>query len=190
MSLIRQVSKMLIKPSLSKQQGVGMLEVMIALLLITTTLLGATALQLTGMQTNRSAYYRTQASMLAYDIADRIRINATYALASESNYEINTASSAAPSTPGCITANAGCSNANIATQDIREWSENFFDVAGIGADGADYKTVLPNGAGSVVAAGASYTVQVQWDELDWNVTAGTNKADRTKSFTLDFTLAN
>lgn len=173
-----------------RQQGVGMLEVLIALVLLTTTLLGATALQLTGLQTNRSAYYRTQASILAYDIADRVRINSSYALQSAGNYAINTASGGAPSTPGCISSSNGCSEAAIRDQDVREWSDNFYDVSGIGNDGSAHKAVLPNGVGIVTADGTTYSVVVSWDELDWNIGADAQKANSTKSFTLDFTLAN
>lgn len=172
------------------QQGVGMIEVMIALVLLTTTLLGATALQLTGLQTNRGAYYRTQASQLAYDIAERIRINSTYALAAPSNYSINTSSAAVPSAPNCITANSGCSAANLASQDIREWSENFFDVTNVGQDGGTYQSILPNGAAQVTASGSTFSVSISWVELDWNVGGGVNKANATKTFTTDFTLAN
>lgn len=175
---------------LNRQRGVGMLEVLIALVLLTSTLLGATALQLTGLQTNRSAYYRTQASILAYDIADRIRINASYALADESNYTFSTASSAVSSSPNCITNTSGCSQAGLRAQDVREWSEHFFDVTGIDNDGSAYKPVLPNGVGQVLADGSTYNVIIQWDELDWNVGGSTDKADTTKTFSLEFTLAN
>lgn len=172
------------------QRGVGMLEVMIALVLLTTTLLGATALQLTGMQTNRGAYYRTQASVLAYDIAERIRINSSYALTSNVNYSIDTTSIAIPSSPNCISTTSGCASADIASHDIREWAEGFIDVAGEGNDGASYKAILPNGTGTVTASGASFVIEITWDELDWNVGGGVNKADTTKNFSLDFTLTN
>ena len=167
-----------------------MLEVLIAIVLLTSTLLGATALQLTGLQTNRSAYYRSQASQLAYDYADRIRVNASYALNNGANYAINTASIAIPSATSCSTNSSGCSEANLRAHDIREWSENFIDVTGIGDDGGSYQALLPGGVGEVTVSGATFTVTVSWDEVDWNVTSSDNKASRTKQFTLDFTLAN
>jgi len=115
-----------------------MIEVMIALVLLVTTLLGATALQITGLQTNRSAYYRTQASLLAYDIADRIRLNASYASGDNDRYSFNTASAATPSATSCAISASGCSNQNLRDVDIREWSENFYDVTGIGHDNSAY----------------------------------------------------
>ncbi len=176
--------------ALNRQRGVGMLEVMIALVLLTTTLLGATAIQLTGMQTNRGAYYRTQASILAYDIAERIRINSAYALESNANYSIDTTSIAVPASPNCMSATAGCTSAQIANRDIREWTENFIDVDGEDHDAANYRAVLPNGTGAVMASGANFSVAITWDELDWNIGGGVNKADTTKNFTVDFTLTH
>ena len=172
-----------------RQRGVSMLEVLIALVLLTTTLLGATALQITGLQTNRSGYYRTQASILAYDIADRIRVNASYALSDSSNYQFDTSSDAVPSSTSCITSSSGCSAANLRAQDLREWSENFQDISGIGHDGSNYKAVLPAGVGVITTSGATFSVAISWDEIDWNVGVS-NKANTTKQFTLDFTLAN
>tara|TARA_R110002167_G_scaffold17777_18_gene67596 strand:+ start:1385 stop:1954 length:570 start_codon:yes stop_codon:yes gene_type:complete len=172
------------------QQGVSMIEVLIALVLLVTALLGATALQITGLQTNRSAYYRTQASLLAYDIADRIRLNATYASGDNDRYSFNTASAATPTTTSCGSSASGCSTQNLRDLDIREWSENFYDVTGIGQDNSAYKAVLPNGSGRVTASGASFSVDVSWQELDWNITAGAKKADTSKTFTLDFTTSS
>ncbi|MCW8885236.1 MAG: type IV pilus modification protein PilV [Motiliproteus sp.] len=172
------------------QYGVGMLEVLIAIVLLTSTLLGATALQITGLQTNRSAYYRSQASQLAYDYADRIRINASYALNNSSNYELNTSSMAMPSSTSCSTNSNGCSEANLRVHDIRQWSENFIDVTGVGNDNSAYQALLPGGVGEVTASGATFTITVSWDEVDWSVTSSSNKASRTKQFSLDFTLAN
>ncbi|MEH6626099.1 MAG: type IV pilus modification protein PilV [Motiliproteus sp.] len=172
------------------QRGVGMLEVLISLVLLTTTLLGATAMQLTGLQNNRGSYYRSQASQLAYDIADRIRINSSYALANSSNYTFNTSSDALPSSTSCIDQSNGCSDANLRVQDLREWSENFIDVTSIGHDNNDYGAVLPGGVGSITASGAVFTVQVSWSEIDWNIGSSTNKANATKQFVLDFNLAN
>ncbi len=172
-----------------QQHGFSMLEVLISLVLLASVLLGATALQLTSLQNNRGAYYRTQASNLAWDIADRIRVNGDFALLSGAQYSVNTASLATPASPACITTTAGCSGGNLAAQDIREWAENFVDITNIGNDGSDYRAVLTGGVGTVTTSGATFSVQVSWTELDWNIGADSNKADTTKNFTLDFTLS-
>ena len=170
------------------QRGVSMLEVLIAIVLLVTALLGATALQITGLHTNRSAYYRSQASIIAYDIADRIRLNSSYATADNNRYSMNTSSMALPSGSSCATTLNGCSDANIRDLDVRQWAENFIDVSGVGNDGSAYKTVLPGGAGEVTVSGASVSIRISWQEIDWNVGGSSDKADTTKDFTLDFTV--
>ncbi|RDE24104.1 type IV pilus modification protein PilV [Motiliproteus coralliicola] len=171
---------------INQQRGVSMMEVLIALVLLVTTLLGATALQITGLQTNRSAYYRTQASLLAYDIADRIRLNAVYATGDSDRYSISTSSMATPSSSSCATNNSGCTAEQLRDIDLREWAENFVDITGVGQDGSNYRSLIPGGAGVVTASGSSFSVSVSWQELDWNVSTDSNKADSTKTFTLDF----
>lgn len=58
-----------------KEKGVGLIEVLIAMLVFGTALVTLSGLQSRSLQFNQSAYLRSQASMLAYDIIDRIRIN-------------------------------------------------------------------------------------------------------------------
>jgi type IV pilus assembly protein PilV len=55
------------------QRGFTLLEVLIALVVLAVGMLGIAALQARGMQYNTDAYARTQATMLAYDLIDRMR---------------------------------------------------------------------------------------------------------------------
>lgn len=55
------------------QKGVGLLEVMIAVLILSISLLTIASLQSKSLQYNQSAYWRSQANVLAYDLLDRIR---------------------------------------------------------------------------------------------------------------------
>jgi type IV pilus assembly protein PilV len=59
----------------SQQQGVGLLEVLVTALVLAVGLLGMAVLQIKSTQFNQSAYIRSQANILAYDIADRMRAN-------------------------------------------------------------------------------------------------------------------
>lgn len=58
-----------------KEHGVGLIEVLVTLLILSTTLIALSALQTRSLQFNQGAYFRTQANILAYDMLDRIRIN-------------------------------------------------------------------------------------------------------------------
>ena len=55
--------------------GFTLLEVLIALLIFSLGLMGLAGLLVVSVQTNHSAYLRTQASFLAQTMADRMRAN-------------------------------------------------------------------------------------------------------------------
>ena len=57
------------------QRGVGMIEVLVALVILAIGVLGFSALQLRAMEATAEATDRTMAMNLARDLADRIRIN-------------------------------------------------------------------------------------------------------------------
>jgi len=59
----------------NSQQGVGMVEVLVALIVLAIGVLGFTALQLRAMEATAEATERTVAMNLARDLAERIRIN-------------------------------------------------------------------------------------------------------------------
>jgi type IV pilus assembly protein PilV len=62
---------------LNKQTSSGftLIEVMIAVVILAIGLLGMGALMVSSMQSSESAYSRSQATVLSYDIIDRMRAN-------------------------------------------------------------------------------------------------------------------
>lgn len=58
-----------------QQSGFNLLEVLVSLVILAVGLLGLAGLALQGLQFNQSAYLRSQATLQAYDMADRIRAN-------------------------------------------------------------------------------------------------------------------
>ena len=56
------------------QQGVGLIELLIALLLFGTSLLAISAMQTRSLKQNHEALIRTQANIIAYDILERVRM--------------------------------------------------------------------------------------------------------------------
>ena len=60
---------------LSKQTGFTLLEILISIFILAIGLLGLAALQTTSLKNNHSAQYRTTATVSAYDIIDRMRLN-------------------------------------------------------------------------------------------------------------------
>jgi type IV pilus assembly protein PilV len=55
--------------------GFTLVEALVALVCLSIGLLGVAALQMTGLQSNLSSSWRSQATYLAYDILDRMRAN-------------------------------------------------------------------------------------------------------------------
>lgn len=129
----------------NKQNGFTMIELLIALLILAVGLFGMASLMMTSMKSNQSAAMRSQASWLAYDIVERMRLNS--AVATSSDRYVITAAAVAPADPGCK-AN-GCSPNNVAVLDLNEW-----------------KTQLGQAAltGSVIREGTNrYTVSIFWE---------------------------
>lgn len=135
-----------IRASFCRERGFSLIEVLIALLVLAIGLLGTASLALTSMKSNQSAYQRSQANWLAYDIVERMRLNRAVATSS-SNYVI-TATTTLPSDPNCKA--TGCTAANTAVLDVREWMTL---LAQAGVNG----TVAVNG-------GDSYTITISWQE--------------------------
>ncbi len=118
--------------------GFTLLEVLIALLVLSIGLLGLAALQAHTLKVNHGALQRTQATFLAYDIIDRLRANRAAALAGKCDIGLGQV----------------LSGGTMCDTDVTDWQNNFV---------AAY---LPSGQGSIncTAAGSLCSVVVQWDE--------------------------
>jgi type IV pilus assembly protein PilV len=118
------------------QSGFTLLEIMVAIVVLSLGLLGLAGLQAASLRNNQTAYYRGIATQQAYDIADRLRANLAGVRAP--NYSYNNLTAGLPAgNPDCFT--AACSPANMAISDHRQWNT---------ANAA----LLPNGNGTVVCA--------------------------------------
>lgn len=133
-----------------KQSGFTLLEVLVAMLVLSIGLLGLAGLMASSMRNNQSAYHSTQATWLAYDILDRMRANNVVALAG--GY-------AAASTIGSP---ASCSttapSGSVAAQDIGGW-KNMIACA------------LPVGDGAITVTPANRQVRIT---VQWNDSRATN----------------
>lgn len=130
------------------QRGVGLIEILISLLVLSIGLLGLAAMQTNGLKHNRNAYYRTQATILAYDIVDRMRANSgqsgSYAIAY-----------GAASGTAC---SSSCTPAQIATTDKLQWKAN---LAG----------QLPSGDGMIEDNGSNnFDITIKWTDGEGEAT--------------------
>jgi type IV pilus assembly protein PilV len=137
-----------IKHSENKQQGFTLLEVLIALLVLSIGLLGLAALQTIGLRSNEMASMRTTSTMLTYDISDRMRANPQGTI--DGDYIIDS---------GVVTetvtdcTSTDCTTAQMATFDLSQWKTALAQ--------------LPGGQGEITqTAGPPLvnTIIVRWDE--------------------------
>lgn len=132
--------------------GFTLIEVLVAMLVLSIGLLGLAGLQLTSLRTTNSAYWSSQAVWLSYDIVDRMRANPSGVQLGSYN-SLDTSSI---SNPGCISSAGGCSSADLAATDEFEWAQ------AIGQ--------LPGGRATTSVAGNIFTIRVMWDDAGTGVT--------------------
>jgi len=128
---------------LNNQQGVSLIESMIALLVISIGLLGIAALQITAMKQNNSALHHSQSVWISYDMADRIRAN----FAEFVNYAgIDTSNTYAQD---CVA--SACTSTQLITSDAQNWATLIQN--------------LPAGRGTITSPVANeLLIQVMWDD--------------------------
>ncbi len=135
-----------------------MLEVLVAIVVLAFGLLGLAGLQADGLRNNTSAYLRSQATLMAYDMMDRMRSNIQGVESGDYDNLLGTT----PTDPACISTTTGCTVAQIAQHDAYEWSQQLSQI-------------LPSGQGRVIGngAGSAFTITVMWDDRRTGAT-GTN----------------
>ena len=99
--------------------GFTLVEVLIALVVLSIGLLGLAGLQSTGLRFNQSATMRSHATQLAYDMSDRMRANIA---AADAGSYLGSSAAAPAAVANCHTG-AGCSSANMAADDLSTWNQ-------------------------------------------------------------------
>lgn len=72
---------------LTRSRGMSLIEILVAALVLSVGVLGVAALQGFSLQSNQNAYYRTQATNIAYEVADYIRSDYGIAQSSTDKHE-------------------------------------------------------------------------------------------------------
>lgn len=103
------------------QSGFTMLEVLISILIISIGLLGLAGLQTLSLKGSQSAYYRSVATQLAYDMSDRMRgnLNGVYS----QSYNRTGISTDYSTAVGNCNSTTGCSGPQLAQNDAKEWQD-------------------------------------------------------------------
>ena len=135
--------------------GFSLVEVLVALVVLSIGLLGIAALHVEGLRSGRTALTRSTAVMLAADMADRIRGNRGGKL------EYETVLTKANTNAKCKPAGAGCTVVELARHDKATWL-GLIDAA------------LPGGTGTIdcvtacndPATADTYTITITWSEVN------------------------
>lgn len=137
------------RPPRRRAAGFTLLEILIAMMVLAIGLLGIAAMQLRGLQFSHDAYPRSQISVLAYDMADRMRLNRANAAAYVSTYTVPIT---AP--PSCTPTAIGLPN------DVNCWQLQVYDA-------------MPPGSTADIIAGATilgvvtqYTIALGWTDRE------------------------
>ena len=136
------------------QRGFSLVEVLIALIIMSVGMLGIAGLYVQSMQAGRTSLFRHHAVTLAGDVADRIRANPTAGVAYAGIGGDN----------NCVGAGIDCDEVQMAFNDIFLWSQQAAES-------------LPNGDVTInfddTVDPPTYTIAVGWDEpgeqLDYTI---------------------
>lgn len=128
-----------------RQRGFSLVEVLIALVIMSIGMLGIAGLYVQSMQAGRTSMLRHHAVTLAGDVADRIRANPRAGIAYEG-----------PGADGtCVSGVVDCDEVTMAAHDIWLWKQQAVDS-------------LPTGDVTVVFDDSGvpplYTINVTWAE--------------------------
>lgn len=143
----------------AKQKGMTFIEVLIALVIMVTGILGAVAMQATAKKGSFDAMQRSLASSLAQDIVERMRGNNSNTLvlyAASSPY----GSGKIVSAPTCNSTAALCTPTQMVTHDLFGWEQSL--MGGGATNGSNNVGGLVGGIGCLSVIGNSVTVVVTW----------------------------
>jgi type IV pilus assembly protein PilV len=181
----------------SSQNGFTLLEVLIALLIVSFGMLGVAGLQLVTLKSNASSQYRSLAVHYAQEIGERMRVNdaalKTGVLRTQFAAYNSPATSKAHASLTSFTATCktiGCTPAQQALNDLAEWQQGISTTFpnGIGIVCLDSGAIVgPNGLAGEASyngivftpncdgLGETYVVKIAW--LDNRTTDNNGAAD-------------
>ena len=127
--------------------GFTLVEVLIALIILSVGMLGIAGLYVHSMQAGRTSLFRHHAVTLAGDVADRIRANPIAGI----NYE------AAGADNNCVNGGVDCTRVQMAANDIFLWDQQAADTLPNGTIAVDF-------VDGVAGLPPTYEITVAWDE--------------------------
>jgi len=160
----------------SRQQGMSLLEILVAIVIIAIALFGTASLQMSAMRLGQGGVFRSHAVFLAQDIAERMESNAAGAIAG--SYVVALTSTPPAVNTTCET--TACTQAALATYDVAQWANTV-------------SATLPQSSWSIAQTVAgtpsTYTIVVSWTDRRTK-TSDTTVSAIAESYTLTRTILN
>ncbi|WP_341303803.1 type IV pilus modification protein PilV [Pseudomonas sp. TMP25] len=104
--------------STDRNRGFSLIEVLIALFVLAIGLLGMATLMMNSMQSSQGASQRSAATVAAYDLIERMRVNRNEAIKASSDYASDPATADSDCNPK---EDAGCSAEKMVVYDLDTW---------------------------------------------------------------------
>lgn len=124
------------KPLNRRQKGVGLIEVLVAMVLLSLCLLGMAGLQVVALRNDQSAQSRSMATIMSYSITDSMRAN----IAAAKNGDYN------------LTACSAVSGTSLANTDVISW------ISAIKA------AIGQTACGGINCVNGLCEITIQWDD--------------------------
>lgn len=146
-------------PRQRRDRGFTLLEVLVALLIVSIGLLGLAGLQVASINNTNTSRVRGLAAIQAGSLAAAMHANPAY----WQNISVSTSLSNIPSTPASGCSSSSCTASQIAGYDVATWTSDLASLAMPSASGA-FQCTPANASGPV-----SCTITISWSEKTVNV---------------------
>ncbi len=150
------------------QSGVSLIEVLIALAVLSIGLLGVAGLQSAAKQSNYDAVQRTSASQLAYDYLERVRANSAALADYLPAAPLGGATQGAEPAPNCLSLATTCTPAELAAHDLWEWERQLDGALEVRGQQPTGGLVEPTACivGPAGAGPGLYSIAIAWRGLN------------------------
>jgi type IV pilus assembly protein PilV len=136
-------------------KGFTLIEILVSTVILAIGLLGLAAMQTIALKDNQDAYFFTQASSLAYEMSDRIKVNPV----PWRGTALPTNTACAAFTLTCDAVGSACSADDMATFDFCAWASNVKNR--ITSDAT--ANVAPSGTSGICNGGSSRRcISINW----------------------------
>ena len=160
-----------------KASGFGMVEVLVALVVLSVGLLSIGGLQLISIRSVHSSFVRGQAVISAYDIADRMRANRLAVVDLTGNavgfYNSADVATYQPANDNSCTEGAGaasfCTTAQMTAHDLFEWNQSLAALLPGGQGTVCIDSTKDDGTPAAPACddtGNAYAIKLWWTDIE------------------------